>query len=472
MLEVWRRYPDAELARAIECVGARAVRGAEIPSGLAELDAYKANDPVLRHHLLTTTDDPMRLEQLATEPDPRLAMRIVALIERPTRKVFKGPAAAWKRIFELLVTAGDPRVVAMLPTLHETWMNQPDLDGRDCAILERRLGEVRRKVTDAFADVSPLPDDERAALATLALDDSAGGSELLAAIYAAPDDDAPRAVYADFLVERGGIEALHGELIALQLLPVRAPAQTARITDLVKSHGKHFLGALAPHVRPGTEQFARGFLAACSVATNRYGHFLRPPSDPAWATVHAIVGWVPDCPMPVLRSATRLDDDALRELAARANKPVLDVLGYDGERACEALRAIPARRLELGAIRWLREPPPALVFEGRHELAITAAPVQLGAWFARILDTDLARCDLVLSHRVWTPTTPRVVLERRGVTWSITLEECGGGRTDLHALAAALAKLPARGFAALHVKPHLLREAPALQEQQRRLVCA
>jgi uncharacterized protein (TIGR02996 family) len=474
LLDVWRRYPDAVLAHAIERVGARAVRGAEIPSGLAELDAYKANDPVLRHHLLSTTSEPLRLEQLATEPDPRVAARVVEVIRRPTRKVHGGSAAAWKRIFALLVTAGDPRVVDALATLREAWVAHPDLDGRDHQTLERRLEEVRRDVIATFAAPATLPATERAALATLALDDGADGSALLAAVYAAPEDDAPRAVYADFLLERGGIEALHGELIALQLLPARTLEQAARVNDLVASHGKHFLGSLAPRVRPGSELFDRGFLVACQVAANRYGHFVEPAPDPAWATVREIIGWVPASPMPALRSVTRLDDEALVALAALASKPTLDVLGYDGELRHDghaaALRSIPAARLELTANRWLREPPPDVALELRTELAVTAAAAQLAGWFARIQRTQLRRFELVLSHRVWIVTTPRIILCRPDVHWTLELAECGGGRTNLGELANALAALPARRFAAVTIRPHVVAEQPALGEQERRLL--
>ena len=55
-------------------------------------------------------------------------------------------------------------------------------------------------------------------------------AELLAQIYANPDDDALRAVYADALLERGDPR---GELITLQLERTRAgapaEAQVARL---------------------------------------------------------------------------------------------------------------------------------------------------------------------------------------------------------------------------------------------------
>jgi uncharacterized protein (TIGR02996 family) len=52
---------------------------------------------------------------------------------------------------------------------------------------------------------------------------------LRAAIFAAPDEDAPRLVYADWLQERGDAR---GELVALQL----QPQASARATELVALH--------------------------------------------------------------------------------------------------------------------------------------------------------------------------------------------------------------------------------------------
>lgn len=86
----------------------------------------------------------------------------------------------------------------------------------------------------------------------------ADDAALVRAIVERPLEDAPRAVYADVLVERGDPR---GELIQLQLLGARADGrQRARARDLLEAHAG---GWLAPHggavVLEGSV-FERGFL--------------------------------------------------------------------------------------------------------------------------------------------------------------------------------------------------------------------
>jgi len=83
---------------------------------------------------------------------------------------------------------------------------------------------------------------------------------LLQAIYEAPDGDAPRRAYAEWLIERGDPR---GELVSLQLEEQRTgltEAQTERVAALLRQHGDQWLGALAPVVmfREGVV-FERGF---------------------------------------------------------------------------------------------------------------------------------------------------------------------------------------------------------------------
>ena len=62
---------------------------------------------------------------------------------------------------------------------------------------------------------------------------------LIAAILADPDDDAPRAVYADWLTERGDPR---GELITVQLAKKQTPALKARADALLAKHKKAWVG--------------------------------------------------------------------------------------------------------------------------------------------------------------------------------------------------------------------------------------
>ena len=137
----------------------------------------------------------------------------------------------------------------------------PDLEAWDawtplanvvrCEAWARRRAADRRLV--AFAPPEGRPDDPAA---------------LLEAILAAPDDDAPRLVYADVLQERGDPR---GEFIAVQLalsrpeLPeARRGELEARGASLLALHGDAWLGPLAAG---GLRvSFDRGFVEALTVS--------------------------------------------------------------------------------------------------------------------------------------------------------------------------------------------------------------
>ncbi len=108
--------------------------------------------------------------------------------------------------------------------------------------------------------------------------------ELLAAIYAEPDNRDVKAVYGDWLAGRGDPQ---GELIGLALAGT-TPASERRILALVAEHGERWAGALGAHFAQIGRRFVDGFFA---------GGVLEgvPPSafdDPAWRLVrHLGAGW-------------------------------------------------------------------------------------------------------------------------------------------------------------------------------------
>jgi uncharacterized protein (TIGR02996 family) len=113
--------------------------------------------------------------------------------------------------------------------------------------------------------------------------DASEQEALLAAIYAAPGDDAPRAVYADWLLER---DDPHGELISLQLARAAGKATEKtqrREAELACDHSRTWLGPLDGAVRYAV--YARGF--ATHVQLHRW-----PTQDlvdmPMWSTVETI----------------------------------------------------------------------------------------------------------------------------------------------------------------------------------------
>ena len=227
-------------------------------------------------------------------------------------------------------------------------------------------------------------------------------AELLAAIYAAPDDDAPRLVYADWLQDRGDS---YGELIALQLQGVTGP----RVDALLQEHEARAIGSLASQVR--WAKLERGFPASCEAKPGA------DPRDPCWATVHHVWGvelLADDAPLPWLRrlDARDLHIAALRRLARPLAIETLvwhmdDDLPQTG--ALARLAILPAlRRLEISDERrflpllerrwahpdelgWLGAAP---ILGHLHQLALRIDVSQLAAWLVRFTPTSIQRLEL------------------------------------------------------------------------------
>ncbi|MBX3155075.1 MAG: TIGR02996 domain-containing protein [Deltaproteobacteria bacterium] len=110
--------------------------------------------------------------------------------------------------------------------------------------------------------------------------------ELVRAILAAPDDDAPRLVYADLLQQRGDPR---GELIALQCNPPPAEAaaraaHARREAELCRLHRAQWLGAWFPHARH--HELARGFLTELSIGASHVARAIRGLAADAHELVH------------------------------------------------------------------------------------------------------------------------------------------------------------------------------------------
>jgi uncharacterized protein (TIGR02996 family) len=327
---MWRTTPARELADAIAQIGERAREGLEPPVGKTAADrnkawnaAAKAGDAVMRGVLIESVaqtrgcnDTLARIELLAKHPDPRLAARLGDFVEDPIyNATMPRTTKFWKRIFVLLAKAGDPRLLERARAFPAAWKASKKLTGsekdvfpkrfaRDCLpLLEKEYGDGVPALSSAEAKLLAAIVDARAPAAAPA--SSVGEAELLAAVFANPDDDAPRMVYADWLQERGDAR---GELIALQLAN-RTGKQTARESELIATHQKKLLGSLASRVKVAGLRFERGFLARCSPKDTE--------PDPAWATVHTIVGSVPGekTRVPSLRALLQISEDDVAKLS-------------------------------------------------------------------------------------------------------------------------------------------------------------
>jgi uncharacterized protein (TIGR02996 family) len=105
------------------------------------------------------------------------------------------------------------------------------------------------------------------------------GEDHIAAIRAAPDDDAPRLVYADWLLERGDPR---GVLIILQCGPATEESKR-RVRELLQLHQTQWLGAVAYVTR--TQIWERGFLVAAELTRRERGVVAPAIGDERWWSV-------------------------------------------------------------------------------------------------------------------------------------------------------------------------------------------
>jgi uncharacterized protein (TIGR02996 family) len=147
-------------------------------------------------------------------------------------------------------------------------------------------------------------------------------AELFAAVYADPEDDSPRHVLGDYLLDHGDPR---GELIQLQLARSRDGFATSRELELLELHAERWLGPLAKAVRFGEScrtRFERGFLAEADLVPNSRKLLLPIAADPAWATVEIFTHDVPAqlldrTPLTALRRIS-INTGRFRRLARRA----------------------------------------------------------------------------------------------------------------------------------------------------------
>ncbi len=163
---------------------------------------------------------------------------------------------------------------------------------------------------------------------------------LFDAVVASPDDDAPRQVLADALLERGD---LRGEFLALQLLSARGvatPAQQQREEALRADHQQRWLreipglGESPVIVEGGTVQFHRGFPRSAVLTPRGEG-----VDSPTWRLLERLDVVSHDGPVPRelaapalgrLEVLTGLDGPGLAVLLAGPERPRLRELGVHG----------------------------------------------------------------------------------------------------------------------------------------------
>lgn len=341
LLSAWKREPSDALATAIELVSSRlkvppVLRGKTKEALTAWTARATAAKPQDRPALLaafadaSSSDAGKRLALLKTwMPDPRVDAAIVELLERvPYRATSTRPF--WISLFELASSMTSHRAIRRLDGLAA--------DGVAATMkswLETKLQTLRDELSHITS--SPEPPEVTEILAMLGPKKLSIGSTnleaLLGAIYDAPDDDAPRLVLADALLERNDPR---GEFISLQLRPSDRETK-ARERELLQLHGKQWLGELAPIVL-ADYVFARGFLAECRIDNRHVDRVQKLAGNPAWATVTSLAGSALIGLNPVMKGLRRL---SFASYQARNHEGLADSwrdLLLDTERPLEALR--------------------------------------------------------------------------------------------------------------------------------------
>jgi uncharacterized protein (TIGR02996 family) len=366
------------------------------------------------------------LKQLAKVDDPRLASWVLAALANPP---FCAATAEGFLVYlaKTIERLRDPRLVAELPAI------RPILTAR---LTRKPVYTKVLRVLDAAAaklrapKSSPL--DERLAAAVAPLRQPAHTIEsLLAEVYAHPNDDAPRMVLADVLLERGDPR---GEFITLQLARGRDGEPSERERELLKKHGKSWLGPLGTVLSFGKgysgTKFQRGFVARADFIFKIEKKLALIASDPAWATVETgplryIL--LERAPLHALREVD-LDEGALAALFNRT-EPLPSVVKLSIDRFTPIQipllrRLFPAlARLELGV---LPDDLAALASLGVRELEIDlyCAQESIGArrrehadFVARVLQMP-ALFERLAIRPPWYDwhTKPDLVVYARGAT--------------------------------------------------------
>jgi len=428
-IELWRELRHPRLAELVDRIEEELLAAAPRPAlraskARADLEAWQAleaaGDPLDFRRLAAAArggsqlDVLRQVKALAARSDPRLARALLQLLERPPYAGVKSRPLLAEILAELAATrdrrAAVPaaelaaRYLGVVLSGTGRWM-VAQLDATARRLADAPHGELPGELAAQVAALEArygVRAEAPAAARRRTLD------ELLAEVYAAPDDDGPRLVYADTLLERGD---LRGELIALQIARARGP-----VTDEARAREAELLAdpaRLAAWAQPlstgGTCTFERGFPAHLRLS--------RPRKDlldvPAWATITGVSNLTQTsqamatriCELPGLRSVATLRAPLLEKLCATPRR--WTHVGIDDLRPppAQVFAALPElRSLELR----VHEPLPRDYLAG---LALRELTLQArGAWAALDLPPDLERLHITVPHEL--PTMALASLAR------------------------------------------------------------
>jgi uncharacterized protein (TIGR02996 family) len=287
LLNAWRQCRAPRLAALVERLSER------LTAGLAPLDCEPGSPTLLKCRpldlprlLATVLEGADRGYPGALGPslrafqrwpaDPRFTPVLLAISRMPVAQDVRIP----DELCRLLEEVRDPRTVAPLEALRAGLGTGSMLGGR----LSLCLQQLSRYAPPPLDEQdSALCEALEEALAAREASDAARAAtreELLARVYADPEDLTARMVLADHLLEGG--DPL-GELITLQCMP---RADEARIEALLSEHRLRWEAPLGVYVERECTRFERGF--PVSVRMRRNWSEPLPEPAPCWSTVREI----------------------------------------------------------------------------------------------------------------------------------------------------------------------------------------
>jgi uncharacterized protein (TIGR02996 family) len=300
LIDAWRALRLPAIADAVErldaLVGASAFAdSAEAWSVAARAAADVARGPLIRAVSEMKRKQPIEdaLALMVDWDDPRVGSLVIDLL-RELRFTGAVSRTFWRDVIALIPRLNDVRFIELSESLPAIWSVGEDLrrylKNRLCAASAELVAPEPLMSQDAAAIEqlrAMLAEHEKAsARAARAGGSAASGDELLAQIYENPHEDEPRAVYADWLLERGDPR---GELITLQLRPDFESDKQAkkRVKELLKAHKKKWLGRIAPMLG-GALEFRRGFVAVATAKFRNQKDVEQYGSLPEWSTLEQI----------------------------------------------------------------------------------------------------------------------------------------------------------------------------------------
>jgi uncharacterized protein (TIGR02996 family) len=394
LIAAWRARPSPVIAELV------AVLDAKSPDALvAQLAA------VVTPRVATTLAN---FKALAGIDDPRIATYAIhALVTLPFSA--EGAKPLYVAMLDHLAMLNDPRLADRAMEVHDAIDTRINRLAVRTSLIEK-LCKTIAATPELAADPAAQALEAELATALEPLRCTARSTDaLLAEIYANPEDDAPRIVYADLLTEQGDPR---GELITLQLARAASgdDQPSEREQELLKKHGKAWLGRLAPVISWGKgyaySQFRRGFLAVADIILSVNKKLYPLLGEPAWATVEQLHGYsdhilVMYAPLRALKSLDGLTASTLAMAASLGQVlpalRVLDLGHSEEELPVDQVRALAPNLTTLKS--WVREFTPAhlerLARYGTRELVLQAWYYEAPALTARRTAHDLAVAECI-----------------------------------------------------------------------------